>query len=117
MALSRLTLLALALAACASSAEKRMRAKPPTDAHQAAMKTRLAEAAHHVQHGGPRDEKLHRVRGLIELHGGFVTDMLAEYRPSLMANWVAKVRSFINPAQTALFSCGSETDGRGPRTS
>ena len=34
--------------------------------------------------------KLQRVHDLIEAHGGFVTDMLKEYRPSLMSKWIKK---------------------------
>ena len=75
--------------------------KTPTAEHQSQMKSLLAEAANHVRHGGPEEEKLHRVRELVELHNGFVTDMITEYRPSLMARYaekVARVTSLFEPA-------------------
>ena len=67
------------------------RSRRPAHHHQREMQARLADAARHVLHGGPHEEKLHRVRDLVELHNGFVTDMIATYRPSLMHKWVDKV--------------------------
>ena len=75
--------------------------KKPTAEHQSQMKSLLTEAATHVRNGGPEEEKLHRMRELIELHNGFVTDMIAEYRPSLMARYaekVARVSGLFEPA-------------------
>ena len=75
--------------------------KTPTAEHQSQMKSLLAEAANHVRHGGPEEERLHRVRELVTMHNGFVTDMITQYRPSLMARYVekvARVTSLFEPA-------------------
>ena len=73
--------------ALALSADAR---KLPSKDHQNEMKRRLQDAAKHVMYGGPRESKLERVNELLETHGGFVTDMITTYRPSLISKWLKK---------------------------
>ena len=75
--------------------------KNPTKEHQSQMKSLLAEASDHVRYGGPEEEKMRRAHELIELHNGFVTDMIKEYRPSAMARYVEKVTFIKNMFEPA----------------
>jgi hypothetical protein len=60
----------------------------------------MAAAVHHVRNGGPSEDKLQRAHDLIEAHGGFVTDMLKEYRPSLMSQWIKKATNIHRMVQS-----------------
>ena len=79
--------LAIALALALTAVDAR---KLPSMDHQNEMKRRLQESAKHVINGGPRESKLERVNELLETHGGFVTDMITTYRPSLISKWLKK---------------------------
>ena len=99
--MARVPVLVLALVATTSSLIV------PTEEHQREMKVRLAEASNHVRFGGPKEEMVHRARELVELHNGFVTDMIKEYRPSRMATYAKKVRGL-----TSLFETEESGEGR-----
>ena len=67
--------------------------------HLAEIRERLGDSAFHLRNGGADDSdggagdgavRLERIHTLVETHGGFVTDMIATYRPNLMGRWLRR---------------------------
>lgn len=101
-------LFAIVLAAPPSTAAR----KTPSPEDQEEMRWRLQESAHHVLHGGPSAAKLDRAHQLVKMHGGFVTDMIKQYRPSLMSRWLKRTSMFHRLFPTSQFGLMGDAQGR-----